>query len=399
MPVEEGAMQMKRLFAAVMLLMVLGACLSAQAAPIAIYVMPDGAQVSYLLEADFDVPAGMQPAYDLMYNATPRGDIYLIRMKNGYGLASVSCSELKRELSMQDLLDRWPQIAQAISEEAAIQEGAQAFADTLFDDRKVLHIQAVLDAGSAETPLMLDAEAFAFSRGTEFLEVWTLCAQGDDAAIVSDRADLAAFVESLAFPEDDSNVLQGVPYQDARGFFSMMTPKDSVVLTPQSSQQEIADARARYIAANADGASTFFDSWEEDIRELKSTLILTSDMRGAILVTATEAGRFAGWSAQQMADIAPAIAHSLSDRYEAVLPLGAQGDEQLSGLPHALMGYWLRQGKMDVQLDILACVTEEGWLYEADLFTLSGDQALRAYLHIFLAQTLVYTPPVNGLNP
>ena len=390
---------MKRWFAAVMLLFMLCACFSAQAAPIAIYEMPDGAQVSYLLEADFDVPNGMQPAYDLMYNATQRGDIYLVRMKNGYGLASVSCSELKRELSTQDLLDRWPQIAQALGEEAVLQEGAQAFADTLFDDREVLHIQAVLDAGSEDAPLPLDAEAFAFSRGTEFLEVWTLCAQGDDAAIASDRVDLNAFVESLAFPAEGDNVLEGVPYQDERGFFSMMVPKDCVVLSPQSTQQEIADARARYIAANADGAAAFFASWEDDIARLNSTLILTGDMKGAILITATEAGTFTGWTAQQMAGIAPALTSNLADRYEAVLPLGAQADEQLSGLPHALMGFWLRQNEMDMQLDVLACVTEDGWLYEADLFTLSGDQALRAYLHIFVAQTLTYTPPANGLMP
>ena len=128
---------MKRRFAAVMLLFMLCACFSAQAAPIAIYEMPDGAQVSYLLEADFDVPNGMQPAYDLMYNATQRGDIYLVRMKNGYGLASVSCSELKRELSTQDSLDRWPQILQNIALEGVRVDAAASTGASVVNRSKI----------------------------------------------------------------------------------------------------------------------------------------------------------------------------------------------------------------------------------------------------------------------
>lgn len=389
---------MKRFFALLTALALWGAGALAQAAPLAVYETPDGAQARYITEADFDIPQGMEPAYALMQNASLRGDIYLLRMQNGYGLASVSCRDVGRALSAQDLLDRWPQIAQALSGEAVLGEGAQALIDQRFDT-EVLHIQAVLGAGDAASPLLLDAEAFAFSRGTELIEVWTLCPSSTgDTAIESDRADLAVFLESLSFPGDDTHVLQGLPYQDERGFFGMMIPPNSVVIAPSTGESDVQAARARYLQANAEGAEVFFDSWMEDIQTLHSTLILMPDMNGAVLITASEAGNFAGWSADRLLSIVPALTQSIAGRYEVALPLGAQAEEWVSGRRHALMGFWLREGETDMQLDILACATEEGWLYEADLFTLSGDQDLRAYLHTFVAQTLEYFPPENGLN-
>jgi hypothetical protein len=58
----------------------------------------------------------------------------------------------------------------------------------------------------------------------------------------------------------------------------------------------------------------------------------------------------------------------------------------------------MRSGDADVQLDVLAAVLEDAWLYEVDLYTNNGNQEQRMLWHSFITQTLRYTPLVNALD-
>ena len=70
----------------------------------------------------------------------------------------------------------------------------------------------------------------------------------------------------------------------------------------------------------------------------------------------------------------------------------------ISGKEHAWLGYWLRSGEADVQLDVMASVLDDAWLYEVDIFTHEGDQNLRALLLTLVSQTMQYKPLTNALE-
>ena len=96
--------------------------------------------------------------------------------------------------------------------------------------------------------------------------------------------------------------------------------------------------------------------------------------------------------------LAPTLQAMLALDYDLAALMESGQRVSISSLDHAAMGYWLRMGEMDLQLDLFICVHPENWMYEVDVFTAEGDQQLRSELHAFVKQTLVYTPPVNALD-
>lgn len=402
---------MRRLAAAVLALLILcSSALAAQDAPIASYGLPQGAEVFYLLEAaGLQAPAGLEAMYGLMRSSSAMtGDVYLIRMKNGRALASVSCVPVHQQLTAQQLADLWPRIAQSIELEGAAvdHQSASVQVETLYGGHEMLHIQVRLGLQDEGGTLWLDAEGYAFCRGEEVTECWAVCPQNDTypgdcdeaAELSTDRRDLKLFLDSLSFPESWNETSMGVPFEDRDGRFVMAIPEDAVVIDVHSSAQEVDAARTRYIHANPAGAEQVFDCLMQDVYEERMVLIFTADMQGIIQVFAAQEEHFRGATPENLCKLALPVQQTLNDKFGFAACLANDERVEVSGVEHALLAYWLRCGELDLQLDIMGCVIEDDWLYEVDIYAAEGNQNLRTVLHSFVRQSMCYTPPQNGLS-
>lgn len=397
---------MKRVLALLLAFALLSACAAAAAdAPIATYVLPDGAEVFYLSDAgSMAVPQGLEGMYALMTNAAQRGDTYLIRMANGRALASVSCVPLYASVTPQEMLALWPQIQRSMEEEGAVldSEACIASMEPLYGGIKMLHIQARL----AVEGVWLQAEGYAFCREREMTELWAVYPESElysgDASgadeLARDRDDLAFFMESLSFPESWDEPAAGVPYTDRDGRFSMVIPQDAVALDEHSTETEISDVRSRYIAANPEGAERSFDFLLQGMMETRAVLIFTGDMQGVIDVCCTQSEHFRDATPAQLSALSPAIEEMMAGQFELAYCLIDDERVYVDGREHAALNYWLRNGEHDLMMDLLVCVLEDAWLCETDICVSEGDQTLRELLHAYVQQSLTYTPPQNALN-
>lgn len=391
---------LKRLMA---LLIVLALLLSSAAAEgtIAAYSMPEGAEMLYVTQAgDFFVPKGLEPMYQLMQTASPHGTVYLMRMKNGRALASVSCTPVESPRTAAQLKELWPQIARNIAAEAELvnDDPSCAVVETMFG-RDVLHIRTQIAAGS-HTVIPLEAEGFAFCRGSEMMEVWAVHPTEavyhlDEAAaaeLASDCRDLQSFLASLEFAIPEALAAGSAPYDDPEGRFSLVVPQSAVILTQSSAPEDIEAARSAFVQANPAGAGQVFDEFMSDVDEYNAMLLLTADMQGAIQISCIREAGFKGVTTEMLCGIAPSIQETLMERFGLALLLAAEdGGMMLSGRQQAALSYWLRTEECNLQLDVLACVIGEDWLCEVDVYTAGGEQTLREILLSLIAQTLVYT--------
>ena len=151
----------------------------------------------------------------------------------------------------------------------------------------------------------------------------------------------------------------GVPYQDKDGRFMMAIPEDAVVIDVHSTTDEVAAARESYIANNPEGAAHAFDTFMQDVYEERTVLIFTADMKGLIQVFASEEERFRGATTQQLCAMASAIQQVLEDKFDFAACLADDERMTVSNMEHALLGYWIRSGELDLMLDIMACVVED----------------------------------------
>lgn len=396
---------MRRLIAVLLaLLMISSWAFASQDAPIASYGLPEGAEVFYLTQAsEMPVPQGLEGMYALMGRAAQRGDVYLIRMGAGRALASVSCTPVYNDVTAQDMLALWPQIALGIEAEGAdVDESATEAAVETLCGIEMLHVTTRIGVDG----LWMEAEAMAFCRDQELTECWALCPEnglyaGDTAEsseLSRDRRDLKLFMDSLSFPETWDEMPMGVPYTDRDGRFVMAIPDDAVVIDIHSTEDEVAAARARYIECNPEGAAHAFDDFMQDVKEERNVLIFTADMQGVIQIFASQEEDFRGATPEQLCMLAGAIERTLGERFDLAACLANDERVEISGLEHALLGYWIRSGELDLMLDIMASVIEDDWLYEVDIYASEGNQNMRTVLHSFVRQTMIYTPPQNGLS-
>ena len=389
----------KRLLAVLLALLLPVAALSE--GMIASCVVPDGAEMLFLTETDaFIVPDGLEDMYRLMQSATLNGDVYLLRLRNGRALASISCTQVSAPRTAEQLWELWPQIAQNLALEASAvnDDPSCAAIDTRYG-REALCIRTQLDVGTHNV-VPLEASAFAFCRGSEMIEVWTvhpnpnvyLYNETAAAELESDLADLEAFLDTLDFSVQVGLSVSGSEYADPQGRFSLQTPKTAVAITPDTPEETVLELRERFIAANDPGAEVFFDDFMRERSEMDITLILTDDMKGAIEIFCTREPDFKGATTEMLCGLAGPIRENLEELYGTALLLNVEnGSWILSGHKQAVLSYWVRAGEMDMQLDVLSCVIGEDWLCEVDVFTADGDQTLRNVLHLLLAQTLTYT--------
>lgn len=389
---------MKRRIVLLSILLMLCLLPQAGAETFAAYQLPQGSQACYITDSgSLEPPEGLEPMYALMSTAAARTDVYLMRMPHGRALVSVGCSQIANPLTAEELLERWPRIAQNIGREAAWVNDDPSCASVKnrygFD---LLQIHTSLTL-SAEETLYLRAEGFAFCRGNELLEVWAVYPEepvylyNETAAqeLKQDREALEAFLNSLDFSAQ-GEAIETAAYADPDGRFVMQRIRDSVVITGKTPMDEVSAARERFVAANEEGAANVFDQMMIEVYENQVTLILTADMKGAVQVFCSREEEFAGATPQMLQKLAEPIRQSLADRYGIAIALGADGLTTISQREHAFLGYWLRSGECDVQLDVLGCVIGEDWLCEVDIYIVDGDQELRSKLHSLVAQTLCY---------
>lgn len=397
---------MKRLFAALAAIGLLFSCALAQeeAPPIASYVMPDGAQVFYLPAGEApESVEGLEGMYELMMNTSMMGDVYLLQMEGGHAMASVSCMPVGRDFTAQELQALWPQIAQDISFEAlGVNSAAECAAVETLHDQEMLHIQTEITVGAEENPLLLKAEALAFCQDRAVTEIWLVhpdeaAFAGDAAVLEKDLQSLQAFEDSLFFPGENVMFLGGLPYEDRLGRFSMIVPADGVVIDSATAEEAIEETRALFIQANPAGADAVFEKLLGYVRDLDSVLVFSGDMQGVIEVSATEAQELDGMKPEELVLMAQSIQQNMAEEYDVAAFMGTDQNMWLSDQEHAFMGYWLRMGEMDLLLDLMVCV-HGGWLYEVDVYAAEANQDVRTTLHAYTSQSIVYTPPVNGLE-
>lgn len=388
-----------RLLAALGALWMFSACALAEEAPIASYEMPEGGRMCHVLEAQtLEAPSGLEALYEAMRQVSPSGDVYLVQMPHGRALASVSCQRARRDFTAEELLALWPQIAQNLGESALTVAGDETCArvEQMYG-YPMLHIQVGL---LLDGDLGVEAEGFAFCRDGELREVWAVRPSPDLYApqsaeaeeLAADAESLAWFLQRLSFPLEASE--ERYTYQT--GLFSMTLPEDAVVLAPDATEEERSRVRQTYEAANAAGASTLFDGFEEDQRENGAWYVFTPDMRGAASITALPNGGLA-LDRDALLSLAQVIRAALEEEYGLALCLDDAGAETISGLEHAALTYWVRAGEMNVLLDVLACETD-GWLYEVDVYAADGDPEAHDTLWDWLMPTLAYHPPMNALE-
>jgi len=402
---------MKRILALLTALWLMLGCAQAQevaSAPIATYTLPRGAEALHLWDSGvWEAPAGLEGMYGLMQTAEMFGNVYLIRMPHGRAMVSVSCMKPDNHYTAEELLGLWPQIAQNIAKEGVTVDASDACAglETLYGF-DALHIQTEIAIGEWVGGLELDAEGIAFPRGDELLEVWAVAPvqdtySADDPAAVELAEDIAAmdaFMQSLNFSGLESMAVEGVPYTDPDGRFALVIPAGSTVITPHSTQEEIAAARESYLAAHEEGAEAFFDEYMTDVITQGVTLVISRDQGVAAEIFASQEEDFRDVTADQLAALAQPIQQTLAEKFDVALPLNVGERAVISGEKHAWLTYWLRSGEADVQLDVLAAVLDDAWLYEVDLFAHDGNQEQRMLWYTLITQTMQYTPLQNALD-
>ena len=396
---------MRHILACLLALGLLFSCAVAQeGGTIASYVMPEGAQLFYLPMGEApEAVEGLEPMYELMMDATLAGNVYLLQMPGGHALASVSCIPVKRGFTAQELLDLWPQIAQEISLDVVWVDGSEACAavETLRGIEK-LRIRTEIVVGEESAPIRLSAEALAFCQDQAITEIWLVHPleegfAGDQEMLKADVQALEEFKSSLTFPGGDVQLLSGVPYQDQQGRFEMIMPADGVVIDASTADEAIEETRSRFVQANPEGAERIFERLLGYVYETDSVLIFTGDMQGVIEVSATRMEELSGMKPDQLSMMAEAIEESMAQEYDLAVLMTVGERMWISNQEHALLGYWLRAGETDMQLDLMICVCD-GWLYEVDVYAAEGDQEVRGTLHAYASQSMVYTPPVNALE-
>ena len=401
---------MKRFFAALLALCLLcGSALAegVSSAPIATYTLPRGAEAVHLWESGvWDIPEGLEEMYRLMQTAELYGDVYLVRMPYGRAMVSVSCMRPDNLRTAEELKALWPQIAQGIAQEGVFVNADESCAtvETLYGF-EALHIQTTIGLGEPGTGVQLDAEGMAFMRGEELLEVWAVApVEGSytDAQtaeeLAADRTDMGAFMQSLSFTDLESMAVKGVPYTDPDGRFALVLPTGCTVITRSSTQEEVNKARQNYLDAHGEGAETFFDEYMTDVITQGVTLVISRDQGVAAEIFASQEEDFRDVTADQLAALAQPIQQTLAEKFDVALPLNVGERAVISGEKHAWLTYWLRSGEADVQLDVLAAVLDDAWLYEVDLFAHDGNQEQRMLWYTLITQTMQYTPLQNALD-
>lgn len=353
-----------------------------------------------------EAPEGLEAMYSAMGHVSISGDTYIVQMKNGMALASVSWRPLRRQVTLDELLAMKPQIQAALYQDFAYvqEDGAEFEITTSFFGRETLGVYALV---GAEKPEEFRIMGTAFPADGVMYEIWIIAPTDESLpGLASDMEDMEFFINSVEFSVgtaegasyrliDEQLAAMEVPenqlYTDAANRFCAGIPLDSQIVTPQSSAEEREAIRQQYLSRNPSGAERVLDSLMEDVDTEGATVVFCNGFQCVVEFFCESVPEMAGMNTADFLSMGDGIAQNLMGDYDLGLCLSANEAATLSGREHSLLRFGIRSDELSQYLTVLACIDEQGLLREIDLLTPAqqGQPAVDALLSLIL-QTLQY---------
>lgn len=380
------------------------------------YVLPDGAELVLLEEADrLEVPQGLEEMYKLMRTANSRSDVFLIRLKNGRALVSLSFTE-RSAVTPEKLLALWPQVAKAMAHDVMFMDDSEECAklDKRFG-RDALVIDTTLVAGQTAM-LRLDAQCTAFYNDEELIEIWTLIPSDtqylfDEEAQAqrqSDAADMQALLGSFDFDDQGDGEQQQEPsasalpserYAAPDGWFALDVPKGSWVLNKSTPTREVSERREAMIAARGQDASQLFDLCLKDALNEDAVFIIAPDQSAVLVLYRLYAEEMRGMTVEQLMQMGESNAAGMQNgKFDSATFIEPASMAMLGGMTFAGTEYLLRSGQTDILLNLFGAVDEQSYLYEVDLFTFCEPESQPTQYQLDFTLTVLKSlefPPVS----
>lgn len=400
---------------------------------IAYFHQPEGVEMFALAEMGAAAaPKGLEDLYALFAQGNPASTVYVFRMPNGRALLSISCLETDSPGTTEALYEQRQALATGLQGSMTdVMAAAPEFQlEEIYGQQAlVARMSLQLTSGTA------DAQVAVFYRGSDLLEVWTaypsasryLFDQEAAQELKGDLAELEALEASLDFslPEDgqassqepaantDANPLSSMldiingkqdasiaqpsetPYMSVTandGLFSIKVPLDTVLVHPGSDEASI--ARARKLFADIAGGEECFDLWWQDLLDVNGWLLISREYGVAAQVFVSEAGNFAGASAQKLAELEQPILLMMQDSYDSARVADEASTVEIDGKEHAWLTYDLYKGDMSMLTFVLAAA-DDTYLYEMDVYTLineASDQDALIEIITMMLESLDYLP-------
>lgn len=353
-----------------------------------------------------EVPEGLEAMYSAMGRVSISGDTYIVQMKNGLALASVSWRPLRSEVTLEDLLAMKPQIQAALYQDFAYvqEEGAAFEITTRFFGRETLAVYALV---GEEKPEEFRIVGTTFPADGVMYEIWIIAPVDETLpGLASDMADMEFFIDSVEFTVEAADsasyhLIDGqlaameLPenqlYTDAANRFCAGFPLDSRILTPQSSAEEREAIRQEYLSQNPSGAERVFEQLMEDVDTENATVVFCNGFQNVAEFFCENVPEMADMNTADFLSMGDGIAQSLMGDYDLALCLSTNEAVTLSGREHCLLRFGIRTDELSQYLTVLACIDEHGLLREIDLLTPAqqGQTGADALLSL-IVQTLQY---------
>lgn len=453
-------MKHTRIFALLTAILLLALpCATAATNHVVYYAPVEGMKVCTLEEAgDLVVPAGLEEMYALFAEGNEKASVYVFKMPSGQALLSVSCLETGAEGSTEELYAKKDALAAGLT--AAFADSLPLAPEFEMKEMYGFEaVTAEMTLYPSEESAQLEARVTLFYRGEDLIEVWTMhpgaisylfSGQGMETL----KGDLAALEEleaSLDFsvPEDEpaqngSSLIDDDPAQTADpaaadkpasaldllnsalgittvepeptatpepavdpaelprmtitaddGSFRIEAPLDTMVIHQGSDENTV--ARARMLFADMNGGGETFDTWYQDVKEEGCWLLISREYGIAAQIFVSEAGNFAGATAEDLCTVEEPILQLMQERYEEAEVADEATICELDGMEHAWFTYTLNEGDMELLTYVLAAADQD-WLYEMDLYlciTEKTDVDAISSMTILMMETLDYLPDMG----
>ncbi|MBQ8150661.1 MAG: hypothetical protein IJ041_09105 [Clostridia bacterium] len=179
------------------------------------------------------------------------------------------------------------------------------------------------------------------------------------------------------------------------GSFRIEAPLDTMVIHQGSDENTV--ARARMLFADVTGGEKTFDTWYQDVTEEGCWLLISREYGIAAQIFVSEAGNFAGATAEDLCTLEEPILQLMQERYEEAETADEATTCELDGKEHAWLTYALIEGDMELLTYVLAAADQD-WLYEMDLYLyITDDTDVEAIssMAVLMMETLDYLPDMG----
>lgn len=177
-------------------------------------------------------------------------------------------------------------------------------------------------------------------------------------------------------PSFDSPEMQSAwRYTDPEGWYTICLPEDTVVVTPAFTDAEIDAERQRWQDLYQDGAA-LFDLFCEDMDVYDFHVISCPKYGLALQISHDDSSYFSTFTVQDYMNLREAVCDNLAETFGSADLLDATGVENIAGVDHAAMAYYVRHEDHPMMAAIYAATDNNGVMRELDLFMVSGDDGL-----------------------